>query len=185
MLGLMLLGGTAMKAAASAGAGKLAGMLVERGKAKIFPGELERALQEGLAAATLEDQAQPGFRHLFLKFDDKDGREFFGKVLEHPLLLAELRKPLEGEGAPDIDCLVRVFELVARELDLELVAGSLERWVRTFAQTYFDRTRAAIVFQVAKEQYLKQLAARVDDVKFVGIAVAGEEVEKQEVIIDH
>ena len=37
MLDLMLLGGTAMKAAASAGAGKLAGMLVEKGKAKIFP----------------------------------------------------------------------------------------------------------------------------------------------------
>jgi hypothetical protein len=35
---------------------------------------------------------------------------------------------------------------------------------------------------VAKAQYLKQLARRVDDVKFVGIAVPGDEVEKQEVL---
>ena len=52
-----LIGGTAMKAAAGSAAGKLAGLLVEKGKAKIFPGELERALQEGLAAAQMEDQA--------------------------------------------------------------------------------------------------------------------------------
>ena len=119
---------------------------------------------------------------MLFRSDDKNHREFWGRVLEHPLLLEEFQKPLDNEGSPDVDCLVKVFELVAGELGLKLVAGSLERWVRTFVETYFDRTRAAIVFQVAKEQYLKQLAARVDDVKFVGIAVAGEEVEKQEVL---
>ena len=152
MLDLMLLGGTAMKAAASAGAGKLAGILVEKGKAKLFPGELELALLAGLKAAQVEDQALASSCHLCLHFDDKNHREFWGRVLEHPLLLEEFQKPLEGEGAPDVDCLVKVFELVAGELGLKLVAGSLERWVRTFAQTYFDRTRAAIVFQVAKDR---------------------------------
>ena len=64
-----LIGGTAMKAAASAGAGKLAGILVEKGKAKIFPGELERALQEGLAAAQVEDQALASSCHLCLHLE--------------------------------------------------------------------------------------------------------------------
>ena len=84
MFDLVLLGGTAMKAAASAGAGKLAGILVEKGKGKIFPGELERALLEGLKAAQMEDQALSSSCHLCLHFDDKNHREFWGRVLEHP-----------------------------------------------------------------------------------------------------
>jgi NACHT domain/HEAT repeats len=35
---------------------------------------------------------------------------------------------------------------------------------------------------IYRRQYLQQLARRVDDVKFVGIAVPGEEIEKQEVL---
>jgi hypothetical protein len=46
-----VLGGAAVKAAAGSAAGKLAGMLVEKGKAKIFPGELERAIEAGFQAA--------------------------------------------------------------------------------------------------------------------------------------
>ena len=88
---------------------------------------------------------------------------------------------MEGEGLIEVACLVKVFEQVAGELKLELVSGSLERWVTTFARTYQEKT-ASIRFQVAKEHYLKQLAHRVDDVKFVGIAVSGQEVEKQEVL---
>ena len=182
IIDLAVIGGTAVKAAASSAAGKLAALAVEKGKAKFFPGEFERSLLEGLKAAQVEDEALAGSCHLFLHFDDKNHREFLGRVLEHPLLLEEFQKPLENEGSPDIDCLVKVFEQVADGLGLTLVAGSVQRWVRTFAQTYFDRTKAAIVFQVAKEQYLRQLAQRVDDVKFVGIAVPGEEVEKQEVL---
>ncbi len=94
-------------------------------------------------------------------------------------MLAELRKPLEGEGLIEVACLVKVFEQVAGELGLELVQGSLERWVTTFARMYRERTAASIRFQVAKEQYLKQLAHRVDDVKFVGIAVSGQEEEQK------
>jgi hypothetical protein len=46
-----VLGSAAVKAAAGSAAGKLAGMLVEKGKAKIFPGELERAIEAGVRAA--------------------------------------------------------------------------------------------------------------------------------------
>jgi hypothetical protein len=46
-----VMGGAVMKAAASSAAGKMAGMLVEKGKAKIFPGELEKAIAAGFRAA--------------------------------------------------------------------------------------------------------------------------------------
>ncbi len=175
-----LLGGVAVKAAVSSGAAKLAGIGVEKGKTKIFPGELEKAVAAGIAAAKAEDDLYPPSQHLFYRCYENDRDELLAKVIEHSATLAELRKPLEESGNIEVDCLVKVFELVAAELKLQLMAGSLERWVRKFAETYFDRTKAAIVFQVAKEQYLKQLAQRVDDVEFVGIAVAGDEVEKQE-----
>ena len=50
-------------------------------------------------------------------------------------------------------------------------------WMDAFVESYFDRVKG-ICFQVAKAQYLQQLAQRVDDVKFVGIAVSGEEEQK-------
>ena len=42
-----VMGEAAVKAAASSAAGKMAGMLVEKGKAKIFLGELEKAIAAG------------------------------------------------------------------------------------------------------------------------------------------
>ncbi len=177
-----LLGGVAVKAAVSSGAAKLAGIGVEKGKAKIFPGELEKAVAAGIAEAKAEDDLYPPSQHLFYRCYENDRDALLAKVIEHSATLAELRKPLEESGNIEVDCLVKVVESVAAELKLELMAGSLERWVKTFAQTYFDRTKAAIVFQVAKEQYLRQLAQRLDDVKFVGIAVPGDEVEKQETL---
>jgi HEAT repeat protein len=177
-----VMGGAAMKAAASSAAGKMAGMLVEKGKAKIFPGELEKAIAAGILAAKAEDETCSPSDHLFYRCYENDRDALLAKAIEHSVMLAELRKPLEGEGLIDVACLVKVFELVAGELKLELVWGSLERWVTTFAEGYREATAASIRFQVAKEQYLKQLAHRVDDVKFVGIAVSGQEVEKQEVL---
>lgn len=177
-----VLGGAAVKAAAGSAAGKIAGMLVEKGKAKIFPGELEKAIAAGIVAAKAEDETCSPSDHLFYRCYENDRDKLLGKAIEHSVMLEELRKPLEGEGLIEVACLVKVFEQVAEELKLDLVSRSLERWVTTFARTYQEKTAASIRFQVAKEQYLKQLAHRVDDVKFVGIAVSGQEVEKQEVL---
>ncbi len=177
-----VMGGAAMKAAASSAAGKMAGMLVEKGKAKIFPGELEKAIAAGILAAKAEDETCSPSDHLFYRCYENDRDALLAKAIEHSVMLGELQKPLEGEGNIEVACLVKVFEQVAGELKIDLVVGSLERWVTTFAVGYRAATAASIRFQVAKEQYLKQLAHRVDDVKFVGIAVSGQEVEKQEVL---
>ncbi len=180
---LGVLKATAGSAVGSA-AGKLAGMVVEKGKAKIFPGELEKAIAAGFEAAIVEDESFSPSAHLFYHCDGggKQRGDLLARAIEHSVMLAELRKPLEGEGNIEVACLVKVFEQVAGELGLELVWGSLERWVTTFAAMFREKTAACIRFQVAKEQYLRQLAHRVDDVKFVGIAVSGQEVEKQEVL---
>ncbi|OUC12238.1 MAG: hypothetical protein B0A82_23590, partial [Alkalinema sp. CACIAM 70d] len=164
--------GTLAKSAASAGAGKLAGMLVEKGKAKLFPGELEQALEAGIEAAQAWDGEQSPSSHLFYRCDDKQKQNCLNKVMEHSVTLTELQKPLKKQGHPNADCLVEVFKEIADGLGLNLIYDSLKPWCTKFSQTYFDKTSEAIRFRVAKEKYLKALINACDDVKFVGIDVA-------------
>jgi|GEM_PF-6374709 len=92
-----VIGGTAVKAAASSAAGKMAGMLVEKGKAKIFPGELEKAIAAGFGAAIEEDEKCSHSTHVFYHCDgsNKQRGELLAKAIEHSVMLAELRKPLD------------------------------------------------------------------------------------------
>jgi HEAT repeat protein len=178
----MAIGGAMLKSAAGAGAGKLAAAAVDQGKRKLFPSDLEKAILAGLEAAQAEDAAASPSSHVFFRCFENEQKECLKRFVEHPTTVDELQKPLEDKGKPDLDCLRMAFEQVGDDLKLDLVKLSVPRWVATFAATYFEQTAAAIQFQVAKGRYLKQLAQRVDDVKFVGIAVPGEEVEKQEVL---
>ncbi len=92
-----VLGGALVKAAASSAAGKLAGIVVEAGKAKIFPGELERAIEAGFRAAIDEDETYSPSSHLFYHCDGsgKQRGELLARAIEHSVMLAELR--LEGD----------------------------------------------------------------------------------------
>ena len=119
-----------------------------------------------------------------------DGRKgiqkFLGQFAAIGQVQRELQKPLCEAGKPDVDVLVAAFRKQLGTKGNERIQGDckldfLEAWMGAFVDAYFGEIQG-IRFQVAKEHYLKQLAARVDDVKFVGIAVAGEEVEKQEVL---
>ncbi len=98
-------------------------------------------------------------------------------------MLTELQKPLKDRGKPNVNILVVAFRQSASEHpDVEdYLVDLMPLWMDAFVESYFEQVKG-ICFQVAKTQYLKQLARRVDDVKFVGIAVPGEEVEKQEVL---
>jgi ATP-dependent Clp protease ATP-binding subunit ClpA len=179
----LTIGGATLKILASAGAGKLAAVTFEQGTRKLFPSDLEKAIHAGLEAAQrLEDAPENPSSHVFYSCHASERTACLKQFVEHPTTVAELQKPLVDKGKPDVDCLRAAFEQVGDDLKLKLVKLSVPRWVETFAAVYFEQTAAAIRFQVAKGQYLKQLAQRVDDVKFVGIAVPGEEVEKQEVL---
>jgi hypothetical protein len=169
----------ALKGGTTGGTAKAAGLLVEKVKGKVFPGELKLALDKAVDAAQRRDVSLAANQHLFYHCDDKQQRDFLGKVLEASLLLEELQKPIENNGSIDQAVLLLLFQQVATELKVNLVPKSLPGWIRAFADTYFEQTTAAIRFQAAKGKYLESLARRVDDVKFVGIDVPGEEVEKQ------
>jgi predicted NACHT family NTPase len=52
--------------------------------------------------------------------------------------------------------------------------------LEVFAETCFHKTTGYLRFKVAKADYFKQLANWFDDVKFAGIAVEGQEIEKSE-----
>ncbi|ABA23115.1 Predicted signal transduction protein containing Nacht domain [Trichormus variabilis ATCC 29413] len=100
--------------------------------------------------------------------------------------LSELQKPLENEGKPDVDYLAVVFQKAAladskmKEIKIDYVYS----WMEVFVTTYFQNTDNCIRFQIAKENYLQQLVNWFDDVKFAGIAVPGQEVEKSEKLVN-
>ncbi|NER98995.1 MAG: signal transduction protein, partial [Symploca sp. SIO1B1] len=88
---------------------------------------------------------------------------------------------LTDAGTPKVEYLVEVFQKVAQtDLKGEYTTDSLEPWLEVFTQAYFQQTSTYLKFQVAKEDYFRQLAIYFDDIKFAGIAVEGQEREKSE-----
>ena len=171
--------------AAKAGAAKLSVMAIEEGKKRIFPGDLEKAIEAGIIAARKADDALPGSQHLLIKCDDKDTREFLTGVVTDASVLGELRKPLENQGAPDQSIVVEAFSRVAISLSIQLdVKTRLPEWVREFLRVYFEKTKASIAFSVARDRYLEALVNSCDDVKFVGIDAAVKEKERSAKLID-
>ncbi len=147
------------------------------------PTEIQKILKLAEGAA---EAAQPATGGLFCQCD-RDGpnkiQNFLEQFFQSTEVLKELQKPLQNAGKPDLDVLVAAFEKLAKKHTAakDYMSDALPLWMKTFVESYFEQIKG-ICFQVAKKQYLKQLARRVDDVKFVGIAVPGDEVEKQEVL---
>jgi HEAT repeat protein len=96
-------------------------------------------------------------------------------------VLRELQKPLQNAGKPSVEVLSVAFEQQAQAHPnlKDYKSAWLKPWMTVLIDHYFDQIKG-ICFQVAKAEYLQQLAQRVDDIKFVGIAVPGETVKKQE-----
>ncbi|WP_445305922.1 hypothetical protein [Microcoleus sp. T3_A4] len=97
--------------------------------------------------------------------------------------LPELLKPFNGQEKPQVEFLVEAFNTTVPEhkkIQGRFAPEKLHDWLEVFAETYFQKTSSYLRFKVAKADYLKQLANRFDDVKFAGIAVEGQEIEKSE-----
>jgi hypothetical protein len=160
----------------------VAGKLVEGAIERFKPDEMALLLKS-IAAA---EAAQPTTGALFdrCRSGGHNGvKNFLERFFQSGEVLKELQKPLQDKGKPDLAILIAAFEKLAPQHPeaKNYLPHPLPLWMGTFVESYFKEVKG-IRFQVAKEQYLKQLARRVDDVKFVGIAVPGEEVEKQEVL---
>jgi HEAT repeat protein len=146
---------------------------------RLNPDEMIVLLQQAEVAA---DKARGWELFARIDRDGANGYQKFLKFFQSHLVQNELHKPFQNRGKPDVNILIEAFKRSASEHpeSENYLSDLMPLWMEAFVESYFEQV--GICFQVAKEQYLKQLARRVDDVKFVGIAVPGEEVEKQEVL---
>jgi predicted NACHT family NTPase len=149
-------------------------------KRQLQPDKMALMLKESIESAQAK---QPETGGIFFRCQEKAAAGFLEQFFQSTEVVKELQKPIQDDGKPDVDVLVAAFDRSAKQyLGMQnYIPDTLRSWLETFVDSYFEQLQG-ICFQVAKEQYLQQLARRVDDVKFVGIAVPGEEVEKQEVL---
>ncbi|MEG4280975.1 HEAT repeat domain-containing protein [Microcoleus sp. MON1_C1] len=163
----------ALKLASGLGA-KLAEIGFKEAIKKFNPSDFEKACNCGIEAADknkLFSGCEQGVVEDFLK------SFLTGKALP------ELLKPFNNQEKPQVEFLVEAFNATVPEhkkIQDRFDAARLHDWLEIFAETYFHKTSSYLRFKVAKADYLKQLAYWFDDVKFAGIAVESQEIEKSE-----
>jgi HEAT repeat protein len=111
------------------------------------------------------------------------GYKKFLKFFKSVEVLNELQKPLNDRGNPDADILVEAFKrsvLEHQDID-DCLPDLMPSWMTAFVESYFEQVKGSR-FNVAKVQYLEQLAYQVRNVKFIGIAVSDSDIEQQEVL---
>ncbi|MGK7923234.1 MAG: HEAT repeat domain-containing protein [Trichodesmium sp.] len=145
--------------------------------------DIEKAIKSGeKAVKEWENKLLP--QQLLFYSAKKDGwngvNKFLSQYFQNYTVLTELKKPLTNHGKPDIDILITIFQKEAEAKNIKLNQQTLKPWLETFINAYFQQTDTYIKFQVAKQNYFEQLANWFDDVKFAGISVPGQEVEKSE-----
>jgi predicted NACHT family NTPase len=159
---------------AQAIAPKLAEIVVKGVQKKFNHSDFEKAFICGIEAADknkLFYACEQGVVEDFLK-------SFFTGAA-----LPELLKPFNDQGKPQVEFLVEAFNATVPEhkkIQDRFAPERLHDWLDVFAETYFHKTSSYLRFKVAKADYFKQLANWFDDVKFAGIAVEGQEIEKSE-----
>ncbi|NEO08675.1 HEAT repeat domain-containing protein [Moorena sp. SIO3I8] len=145
--------------------------------------DIEKAIKAGAEAVDQWDKQLDSQQRLFFHAppDGWNGvSRFLNHYFTHSAVLAELQKPLFNQGKPDREILSAVFQQEAESKTIELNQDSLKPWIETFINAYFEKTDTYIKFQVAKQDYNQQLANWYNHVKFAGIAVPGQDVEKSE-----
>lgn len=155
---------------------KVADALLNGVSSKLNPSDLDKALKKATKAAH-EQQKQ-----LFIRCQSGLAKDFLDQLFTGSGL-QELQKPLSNQGTPQLDFLVTAFQAALRsrpEMQGRVDESVIEPWLKVFIETYFAQTNNYLAFQVAKEDYFKQLVNYFDDVKFAGIAVEGQEIEKSE-----
>ncbi len=155
--------------------------LVAKINSQLNPTDLEKALKAGIIAAEDWDKTQTLNKQLFYHCEPKVARELLERFFKDTGVQEELQKPLKDQGTPDLTFLIAAFGKAASESEeLKFPEHSVETWLKKFADTYFEKTDTYLRFQFTKKDYLKQMADWFDNVKFAGIAVEGQEIEKSE-----
>ncbi|MGD1804052.1 HEAT repeat domain-containing protein [Dapis sp. BLCC M126] len=168
-------------------AAPLLGSVLKQGGDRLFQSlnktDIEKAIESGEKAVKEWEKILHPQKLLFYSAKP-DGWNGFNKFLREYFhnsgVLQELQKPLINQGKPDIDFLISIFQQEAEAKNIQLNSEGIQPWIETFVNAYFQQTDTYIKFQVAKQNYFEQLANWFDDVKFAGISVPGQEVEKSE-----
>ncbi|MBE9119176.1 HEAT repeat domain-containing protein, partial [Lusitaniella coriacea LEGE 07157] len=172
---------------ASSVAGAVAPHVLKKIQSQLNPTEVEKALKAGIVAAEKQEADLNPTQRLFFRAEPDFVGGFLKDFFSRDSVREELVKPLENKGLPDVEYLVKEFarsrqgnNKIALQGNEKIVLqdNRIKPWLKAFVDTYFEQTSTYLRFQVAKEDYLAQLAKQFDDVKFAGISVAGQEVEK-------
>jgi HEAT repeat protein len=154
---------------------KLAETAFKETMKKLNPSDIQKAWICGIEAANkIHELFYPCEQGLVENFLEKF---FTGAALQ------ELQKPFNNQGMPQVEFLVAAFNATVAEntrIQGRFIPDRLHNWLDVFARTYFEKTNYYLKFQVAKADYFKQVANWFDDVKFAGIAVEGQEIDKSE-----
>jgi len=143
---------------------------------KLNPSDFDKACICGIEAAQ-------NTHELFSAGCEQGVVEDFLKSFLTGKALPELVKPFKNQEKPQVKLLVEAFNatvLEHKKIQGRFDPARLHNWLDVFAENYFQKTSSYLRFKVAKADYLKQLANWFDDVKFAGIAVEGQEIEKSE-----
>lgn len=154
---------------------KIAELVLGSVSSQLKAGDLDKALK--ISAKTADQQVK-----LFYSCYPRFVPALLDQIFKN-LALEELQRPLRNKGTPRIAYLVKAFEVALQDhpkVKQNINEALIQPWLEVFAQTYFERTNTYLEFQVTKKDYLRQLAKCFDDVKFAGIAVEGQEIEKSE-----
>ncbi|MCP2727890.1 HEAT repeat domain-containing protein [Limnofasciculus baicalensis] len=152
---------------------KIAEVLLGGVTSPLKAGDLGKALKK---CATLADKEIP----LFYSCEPRFVPGLLDRVFKD-LAVEELQKPLKNEGIPNLDYLVHAFKLALDDrpqIKSNIKVDLIQPWLQIFVNAYFQRSQEYLRFQVAKADYFEQLANWFDDVKFAGISVPGQEVDK-------
>ncbi|OKH57182.1 sister chromatid cohesion protein PDS5 [Scytonema sp. HK-05] len=134
--------------------------------------DLDKALKTCVAKA--DDQVK-----LFWRCEPRYIPKFLDSVFKDAV--EELQKPFKNQGTPQVDYFLEVFKKSLEEhpkIKQNINESLIKPWLDIFVKNYFEVTNAYLRFKITKEAYLKQIANYFDDVKFAGIAVEGQEVDK-------
>ncbi|MBE9100556.1 NACHT domain-containing protein [Vacuolonema iberomarrocanum] len=131
-------------------------------KQRLNKDDLQTAIALGVKAAKAYEL------ELLAKLDDKQQRQFKEAVFSDSDVQGELQRPFRDEGKPRIEYLIAGFRKVAGATGKPLGENALKPWLEAFADAYFERT-SALRFDLAKQDYCRQLINYYDELQFLGI----------------
>ncbi|MGK7956681.1 MAG: NACHT domain-containing NTPase [Crocosphaera sp.] len=148
-------------------------------KSQLNKEDIDKALKLSINAAEEATKKQ-----LLFKYDDKQIRSFLNDYFQGQVL-EQLKNPLL-EKSIDLEFLEFTFKQTIKnnpDKYNKIQQDYIKPWLEVFKTEYLKEIGTYINYQYAKVKYFKQLANRYDDVKFSGIEVEGQEIDKSEQLL--